>query len=566
MKKRKLVNKMIYTYLLASLIPTLAVGVIIPQYYRQSMNDQIEVLTETILVQASQNLLAYHDSLEEMLQVPYRNNAIMDALKSIEKNYDNQTSTEYVSAKGILFGQLPYYIHYSNKEVAGSIFVFDENRVMSIYTDGKTIEEGFAFHEEYWYKAAIEASGRNIYVSNSSLNYIETDKDIFSVARTIYDWNTSRRLGVFKIDIYTEHIGEIFSQIEFNVQSNIVLRTGDDVIYSSFNITQDMLEKLLDREQTKVVSEDEVYQVRSLNVEETPWTVDVLISETQYNKQLLEMQIFVLALCGVVIGFATLGYTMLVKRIIQPLSVMCDKMQEVEQGNYNLQLEVEGDDEIATLIYSFNDMLKCLNETIEREYKATIASQQAQYNALQSQIEPHFLYNVLNNIVGINRMGDKQLVEEMVVALAELFRYMTEYQGEITLEKECYIVERFCMLQKCRLGSKLEYQIEISETTYSCVVPKLLLQPLVENSIIYGLKDFETLHVLVKAWCEEGKIHILVKDNGKGFDTTIKKNNNSVGIKNVEDRVKFHRKDATYQVESAIGIGTRVEIIMPILG
>jgi two-component system sensor histidine kinase YesM len=244
-------------------------------------------------------------------------------------------------------------------------------------------------------------------------------------------------------------------------------------------------------------------------------------------------------------------------------------MKKVQEGDLQIRIATEGEDEIAILGNAFNTMVSQLNDLIEREYKATLGLRNAEYRALQSQIQPHFLYNILNSFMGLNRFGERQALEKAILALSALLRYILSKDEWVTLKDEFLFLQRYCALQKVRFQEKMTFLIQYDDAVANFKMPKVLLQPLVENAIVHGIEPAAypcELHVLatLKRENEAPALYISIQDNGVGLGTQTQPDHTGLGLSNVQERLKTAYDNASLSITSPMGGGTQVVIVIPI--
>ncbi len=200
------------------------------------------------------------------------------------------------------------------------------------------------------------------------------------------------------------------------------------------------------------------------------------------------------------------------------------------------------------------------------KYLELIGKGEAEYQALQSQVQPHFIYNILNGFIGLNRLQARDELEKAILELKEMLRYTQDSRSWATLEEEFAFVGNYCELQKLRFDERLSYTLEFDEAAKGIKVPRLILQPIVENAIIHGIEPSEAGegHLLVRAFFSmEGTERLLtvsVRDNGVGFDIDTLKEREHIGIGNVRKRLVYSYPGARFSVHSTIGQGTEVTI------
>ena len=202
------------------------------------------------------------------------------------------------------------------------------------------------------------------------------------------------------------------------------------------------------------------------------------------------------------------------------------------------------------------------------KYREVLEKREAQYWALQSQVQPHFIYNILNGFIGLKRMGDTKRLEAAILSLREMLRYVTDQNHWTTMEKEFDFLGHYCELQKIRFSERLNYKMDLPENLKGIPIPRLLLQPLVENSVIHGLEPREEGGSLtVKAerveLSQQSRLVITVADNGCGYDVNLEKKGESVGMRNVTERLKMAFPGSEIQIWSRAEEGTIITMIIP---
>ncbi len=193
------------------------------------------------------------------------------------------------------------------------------------------------------------------------------------------------------------------------------------------------------------------------------------------------------------------------------------------------------------------------------KYGELLENREAQYWALQSQVQPHFIYNILSGFIGLNRMGATERLEKAILSLREMLRYVTDQKHLTSLKDEVNFLKNYCDLQKIRFSERLEYDLIIDEKLGDFMIPRLLLQPLVENAVIHGLEPLEEGGSLrLRAEREEGHILIKIEDDGCGFDPQTERE--GVGTRNVRERLAMAFPGSEMVMNSRIGEGTELLI------
>ncbi len=199
------------------------------------------------------------------------------------------------------------------------------------------------------------------------------------------------------------------------------------------------------------------------------------------------------------------------------------------------------------------------------KYVELIEKREAEYQALQSQVQPHFLYNVLAGLIGLNRMGNTKALESSILALKDMLRYTTEHQEWTTVAEEFQFLLKYCNLQRLRFQERLSFDLDCDEAAGRCRIPKLLLQPLVENAVIHGIEPLDRRgHLTVTARLNHSEAEpvlcISIVDDGVGFVPGPIVRRTHIGLGNVKERLSLAFKRASFQIHSSPGDGTRVDL------
>jgi len=201
------------------------------------------------------------------------------------------------------------------------------------------------------------------------------------------------------------------------------------------------------------------------------------------------------------------------------------------------------------------------------KYRELIELREAEYQSLQARIQPHFLYNVLNGLIGLNRKADRNGLEAAVLDLKDLLRYTLDHGRTVALSDELGFVRRYLDLQKLRFGDRFEYRIACDPACESLPIPKLLLQPLAENALIHGIEIWNAPGFLDISAAPEGDgVRIVIRDNGAGFDLAAHDPASRVGLSNVTKRLELAYPSSSFHIASAPGRGCTVEMFLRVEG
>ncbi len=561
-------------YLITIIIPTIILAFSMPGYYQHILSKQTEVLTESTLNILTENINMYLDDLDRLTYSPYLRQASLDAL--LLKSSGNFDKVDYYTQKMALdeINDILYFpLKMSRKDVISAILITNDGTPIfsSMKWNSITLKENYTYSEQKWYKAAVNANGKAAFISPHSQDYLSTPlaKQVFSVARLIKDPVTQNRLAVVMADADTVVLSQILKKVKFNVSSIVtIFDDKNNLIYSTSPLSNDVLKQVLN-ESPEIYGNNDSYISVSRPIKYAGWNVVVLLSnkEIMSNFRWIYVIGILFAVGELIIAFSLFFF--LSRIITKPFKLMTQAMSEVVKGNMQVSLNATGKDEVSLLCRSLDQMIKRLNILIDREYRSELSKRNAEYHALQSQIQPHFLYNTLNGFIGLNRLGRRDELEDGIISLTGMLRYTLEQGDWTTIAKECTLLRRYCDLQKLRFDDRLEFNIQCSDQVLEFKIPKLLLQPLVENSIIHGTEPIKRkVHInifsSITAIYDKDYLQILIQDDGAGFDPDESLINNSVGLSNVRERLKYAYDSAVMTIESKVNFGTKITINIPL--
>lgn len=261
----------------------------------------------------------------------------------------------------------------------------------------------------------------------------------------------------------------------------------------------------------------------------------------------------------------------------RPISRMSTGMEEIKKGNFEVKIKVETDDELGRLSDNFNAMSEKLtenmNKLVDREHELS----EANIKMMQAQLNPHFIYNTLDTMKWIAKDNEISEIATLSQGLADIMRASISSGQTVKLRKEIELVESYVEIQKIRFDDKFVFISDVAEELLECEVPKLMLQPIVENAILHGLKNRNFGQVLLQGYRDEAgdELIIQVKDDGQGMDQdTMEKLNNheqlakgtNIGFHNVDSIIKLRYGDEFgLKVVESSEKGTVVEYKLPII-
>lgn len=291
------------------------------------------------------------------------------------------------------------------------------------------------------------------------------------------------------------------------------------------------------------------------------------------------MRIRYLMLGGFVLVFVILIFAMrkISGVITNPLDQLTESMKIVENGNFQgakeLLSEETGHDEVAILSQEFAVMLDKIDFLIHENYEKQLLLKDTEYKMLQAQINPHFLYNTLNALNWMVKAGRNQEAGRMIVELGRLLRASFAKEPYITVEEEVENARSYITIQQFRYQKRAEFAVETGGDLTHYMVPRMILQPLIENSIYYGVEKVLTMcRITVTVKEEADCIRMEVQDTGPGMSQEeleavrsfdFKPKGHGIGLKNIRERLKIAYEENVFMIESRLGEGTKISILIP---
>jgi len=461
---------------------------------------------------------------------------------------------------------------------------------ITIYCDNPTIlnADGLAFLTEEYKKffQKGEKEGKNLYV----LSGLENEKPYVSIMLNLnfYEqyvpkYQPSPIKKFLRIDLNRVYLNSILSTFK---DGHIFIADEKGIVYFSDLLYYNQVERLsnlLKEEKNQTVVFDKLLSTELPYFEN--WRFIVTTDNSGISKRLLEHQrnyIAIVLLCFMLAFFALF---LIVNSVVNRLSVLAKHIKKARKQQFeSINIET-GKDEIGQVIEEFNIMAQKIKELLEKEIKyelkqkeLALEKKQAEINALQSQINPHFLFNTLETIRMRSMLKKEFETANAIKLLAKLLKRSIRWEYDlITIEEEVSAIYDYLEIQKYRFGEKLKFEVEVEEDIKSTKIPKMTIQPLVENACVHGIENSKGEgRIVVKVFKEGDMISIHVEDNGKGMEDeklaellrSIKglssDKTSSVGLKNVFRRLElFYDKDFSFEILRGELGGLKVVIKIP---
>jgi two-component system sensor histidine kinase YesM len=419
------------------------------------------------------------------------------------------------------------------------------------------------------------------------------EKDEFSNVRILKDFYKGDALGVLIISIKESVLCEVYSNLDNTGNTFIITRAGS--ILSNGNKT--LLGRDISREEyfRKISAGENSFQVMIngdmqlvnwIDSKNPGWIIVNFTPLNYIGKAVSKITNTVVIVSIVCIILAILFDIIFSKTIIHPLSSLERLMEKAEQGDLTVRAGGEGKkDEVSRLSRKFNNMISKIQTLVEEVSIERTRKKEAEFRALQAQINPHFLYNTLESINSIAKINKSEEISVMVIALSKLFRLSINTAGEfVSVEYELEQVKNYLTIQRIRYQDKFRVLFDIPDNLLQMKMLKFILQPLVENAIYHGieLKDGNGV-ISISAEKKDGILEFCISDDGIGIkpgklaeiEASLQKesynsdseNSRSYGITNVNNRIRLYFGGSYgLKYKSEVNSGTTVYVALPAIG
>lgn len=486
---------------------------------------------------------------------------------------------------GNLSGDIKLYNLLSN-ELTYATLIFDKvDNIAFLDADGRLYytnhllyKNSFLINGSDMYKDLKLSSGNNLWFDLDKRAYLTTDNHaVVTLGKKVWNINTGKTIGYLFINISEDTIIDVFDD---QVSDYMIYKNGQELTANHGDVYLEDLDTFLASKNNSMIVKKKLL-AKSL-LERLDWTLISVTNlgalTTDFNNLLVILSLILLAIIVLDI-FISL---MLNRLISNPIIKLKGGLEEITRGNFDYRFNMKTHDEIGLFAESFNHMserIKALLDKVELEESQKRTFEMA---LIQQQIKPHFLYNTLDIILKLSQMGQARKAQKVTKRLADYYKNSLSSGSDIvSVEKEITITEDYLSLQKIRYSDILDFEISLSDHIKGKRIPKLTLQPLVENAIYHGLKYKASKGcITITDELTEDAYYLIVQDNGIGIKLDkfkqlhdyLKKDefdygnqiNESFGLRNVNHRLKlFFGFDYGLSLYSEDQIGTEVRIKLP---
>ena len=533
--------------------------------------------THTIIQQMNQNIDSYIDYMENIAYLISSNEDVQDYL--FDEKIDNEGRYRILNQFQTIL---------DSRSDIRNVGIISKNGRMLINDGSKSVNQDLDLNTQEWYATALEKPNGPILTSSHVQHIISGERPwVITLSRGIRDRSGSgEKEGVFFIDLNYSAISELCDQSTvgtkgyafiLDAKGNIVYHPQQQQLYNE--LQTENISLIMDTDEDTVLTgtgnDGKLYSIS--RSEKTGWTVvDCTNVKELLSKSRQAQSVYVLTAIILVI-VALLFSRFMARSITLPIQKLRDSMKKVQEGDFSVSdVVVDSKNEIGSLTKSFDVMTHRIHELMEQNVHEQEEKRKSELKALQSQINPHVLYNTLDSIIWMAEGKKNEEVVLMTASLARLLRQSISNEDEVVpIANEVEYARGYLTIQKMRYKDKLEFQIEVDSSILYIPLIKLVLQPIIENAIYHGLKYKESKGLLiVKGFMKDGNAVLQVIDDGVGMDEEtlahiydkhkVNYHSNGVGVYNVQKRLKlYYGEDYGITYTSELGKGTTATITIP---
>lgn len=569
-------RRLMLCFLLSTLIPAICVtGIICAQFvrkYERTARRQMETSFGLILEQVNMMMV----TIDDITIAPYYHDYFTSSqeIRREDENYA-QALSAFQKEMQTLFA----LTNFSRSDV-NDLIVWSDGIFLyrSLYNELWYVRDRENVEQQPWFTRAMEKGGRFVITPTNISGQPQTDylpTDTFFVSRRINNIRHPEHKNIVLINLTTHSLEKAFRGMDLMYDSFVVLTNdSDELIYSSKPLTADGLASAVDERDFSYDGSNWTGLHR--NIPGYPVRVHVLYSLDAMRQETIELILNAALVYLAGFGLAMLLFYFMNRWIRRSASNLTETFRQLEEGDLGARCPDVEVLEFNQIGISVNNMIRTLNEKIQKEYLMEIRHKNLELYALRAQIQPHFLINTVYCLLALNQIGEHEKLNDMFYRFASLLRYVLSREVQTTLGEEAAFLGDYLRLQQLRFGARLSYSIEIAPTLSQIRIPRLILQPLVENAVLHGIEPCDhPCTCWITAEETEGEIVLTVSNDGvvlKGGPAETVTNDEiqqklkrgsgaSIGLYYIRERLRHWKPDAVFEITG--GILTKAVITIP---
>ena len=458
-----------------------------------------------------------------------------------------------------------------------SIFYYIDDDFVVVHQNGLHYRPIKSIESEDWYEKLKENNGRNTWFSFQKDEYFPENKTL-SLARYITDSNDYRnQIAVLVFSMDTSTLLRSFTKI--TEQQVMYLADENGTIIASSEALENNPKWGQESNSQSSMDAYEVWKneqgkflIRRCEIDDTGIYLVSLVPYEYMGAIYKSFLFWVLGGYFLILLLAAFYISFMSKRLTIPLKKLAESISTATVSGKLECLEIDSTEkEICTLVDAYNMLIQKIEILLKQQYSLGKEKQQAELMALQSQINPHFLYNTLEMVNWMAERNEKENVQTVIQKMSTFYRLvLSKGKDIVTIREELALCETYLTIQQMRFQGRIQYERDVDDEILDYLIPKITLQPFVENAILHGIiASIEGRGTLsINGWEEDGRIILAVMDDGAGMAEEDREKSNSkgshYGMKNIGLRLSvYYQEDIKIEVESTKGVGTCVSINIP---
>lgn len=574
-------TRLMIFFIISALVPLIVLGVFTYQKSSELSKEQVSQQVLEGMTQINRNLTFFNQDIQQLSHFIYRSEIVQNALEKRKTRSEKEKYQDFIQVRELL----STLTDSKNWDLDIYLIGLNDDR----YFTGEYLSKQYDQYMENWgiFRKVKAANGALVWETNYTIRKVDANEVVLSAGQLLKEPSTGKPLGYLIIDITESDISRIYQQEESQFSQTMFLLDEGGYVISSYPSKSTVGLKFQHSSTETVLANEKGYTKTTFQDKPSIMVYDTGL-ETQYkmvtfipeDEVIEKNKIFgyvtiSLLIIGLIIGL-WLAY-FFAKTLTNPINKLIHLMEKVEKGDLSVRFHFKYSDEIGNLGNRFNHMLTQMNTLIHESVEKQTRLTEAELHTLRAQINPHFLYNTLETISTISKLRGVKIVSDISLALGKIFRFSINKDKEfVKLEEEVELLRHYLFIQEVRFEDKIIVTIDMEEEAGKCMIPVLLIQPLVENALSHGLELKETQgHLQINIYCIKKTLWIKIQDDGLGMSEeriqevlnekeTIQNQRPGVGLANVRKRLNlYYGAEYGLTIKSQENKGTIITLKLP---
>lgn len=564
-------KKLIYSYLTGVIIPFLLFSLAFFQIQKNTMKNTAADIAYNELMQITGLMDGEFEQLKSVSNLLYLDNELNNFIKEYNQNIHFNPNIEHLNH---ILGK--YNAGISNVNFS-SVIVTNRGQFLG---DATLIHKADSLEitDKDWYQSLLDKPSGILWLKDETLDKIFTTRgqNYIYLIRELQDRESWDKTGILILGISENELRKLYSGYIDEYSSIYIIDEQNNLISNIDNLNFNKIPHMVFNYMYKYSGSNIVSKVNNekilmthYTIKTTNWKVFLMDDLNNLLSYFNSINYLYLVVIGIYFIFTIILCSVFLTKFTKPIQVLYQNMEKVKANNFDVTVPILSNDEIGDLSHKFNSMIERIKQLMENLLKEQEEKRQAELITLQTQINPHFLYNTLASIRYLIYTEKKEDVDNIILSLIRILKNSLSNTEEfVSIQKEISILEDYILIQKFAFSQKVTVDIHMEEDILSCKTIKLILQPLVENAFMHGLKPKNSNgYMSIKGYSRENMVCFEIYDNGVGFIPKAdikKKHRRGIGLQNVKDRIELtFGKKYSLNIESRPDEFTKITINIP---